>query len=32
MCLPDMFSKGFEQHDCAEFTRIFLDKIEENSK
>jgi hypothetical protein len=27
-----MFRKGYEQHDCAEFTRVLLDQIEMASK
>lgn len=27
-----MFRQGFEQHDSAEFTRMFLDQIEQASK
>jgi len=30
--LPSFFKSGFEQHDCSEFAKIVLDKIEQESK
>ena len=30
--LHEMFRRGYEQHDCAEFMRILLDQLETASK
>lgn len=30
--LPSFFKDSFEQHDCSEFAKILLDKIEQETK
>lgn len=30
--LPALFKEGYEQHDCSEFSKFLLDRIEHESK